>query len=49
MQKTKAQEFDRATGGMDYIDLPRMAYYVDKATYRKAVTRWIVKLGGSRA
>lgn len=30
--------FQRATGGMDYIDLPRMAYYVDKATYRRAVT-----------
>jgi cation diffusion facilitator CzcD-associated flavoprotein CzcO len=49
LQDTKAQGFERATGGMDYIDLPRMAYYVDKATYRKAVTQWIGKLGGSRA
>ena len=46
LQKTKAQGFERATGGMDYIDLPRMAYYVDKATYRKSVTDWIRKLGG---
>lgn len=39
-QKIKTQKskgFDRATGGMSYIDLPRMAYYVDKATYRGAV------------
>lgn len=35
----KAAGFERATGGMNYIDLPRMAYYVDKATYRTAVTR----------
>ncbi|MEX0287145.1 MAG: flavin-containing monooxygenase [Paracoccaceae bacterium] len=46
LQNTKADGFTRATGGMDYIDLPRMAYYVDKATYRKAVTRWITRLGG---
>jgi cation diffusion facilitator CzcD-associated flavoprotein CzcO len=47
LKETKAQGFHRATGGMDYIDLPRMAYYVDKATYRKAVTGWIRRLGGS--
>lgn len=46
LQKTKTQGFARATGGMTYIDLPRMAYYVDKATYRKAVTHWIGKLAG---
>lgn len=46
LQQTKAQGYERATGGMAYIDLPRMAYYVDKATYRKAVTKWIAKLGG---
>ncbi|MHA6265203.1 flavin-containing monooxygenase [Arenibacterium sp. CAU 1754] len=46
LQSTKAQGFERATGGMTYIDLPRMAYYVDKATYRKAVTQWIGKLAG---
>lgn len=49
LQQAKARGFTRATGGMDYIDLPRMAYYVDKATYRKAVTRWIGKLKGSHA
>jgi len=49
LQQTKAQGYTRATGGMAYIDLPRMAYYVDKATYRKAVTKWIARLGGQRA
>ncbi|NRB03318.1 MAG: NAD(P)-binding domain-containing protein [Rhodobacteraceae bacterium] len=49
LRKTKSQGYDRATGGMQYIDLPRMAYYVDKATYRKAVTQWIGKLGGRPA
>lgn len=48
LQKTKAEGFERATGGMNYIKLPRMAYYVDKTTYRKAVTRWIGKLAGGR-
>lgn len=49
LQKTKADGFERATGGMNYIKLPRMAYYVDKATYRKAVTRWIGKLAGGQS
>ncbi|MGR3321009.1 MAG: flavin-containing monooxygenase [Pseudooceanicola sp.] len=49
LRKTKAEGFERATGGMTYIDLPRMAYYVDKATYRKAVTRWIGRLAGAGA
>ncbi|TDE39746.1 flavin-containing monooxygenase [Antarcticimicrobium sediminis] len=44
LQAEKAAGFDRATGGMAYLDLPRMAYYVDKATYRKAVTGWIARL-----
>ena len=48
LQKAKAQGFERATGGMNYIKLPRMAYYVDKATYRKAVMRWIGKLAGGQ-
>jgi cation diffusion facilitator CzcD-associated flavoprotein CzcO len=48
LQDTKARGFTRATGSMRYIDLPRMAYYVDKATYRKAVTGWIAKLAGDR-
>ncbi len=38
LQAEKARDFKRLTGGMHYIDLPRMAYYVDKATFRKAVT-----------
>ncbi|WP_375690068.1 flavin-containing monooxygenase [Pseudooceanicola sp. LIPI14-2-Ac024] len=47
LKARKAEGFERATGGMDYIDLPRMAYYVDKATYRKAVGQWIGRLGGA--
>ncbi|WP_158964491.1 flavin-containing monooxygenase [Chachezhania sediminis] len=49
LQKTKAESFDRATGGMNYIKLPRMAYYVDKTTYRKAVTGWIGRLAGGKS
>lgn len=44
LQDTKAEEFSRATGGVNYIALPRMAYYVDKSTYRRAVTGWIKRL-----
>jgi len=40
----KAKGFERLTGGTKYIKLARMAYYVDKATYRSAVTRWIKAL-----
>jgi hypothetical protein len=43
----KAKGFDRATGGMNYVDLPRMAYYVDKATFRNAVNARITKLKGA--
>ena len=50
LRAEKAKGFDRATGGMDYLDLARMAYYVDKATYRGAVTKWINRLEkGARA
>ncbi len=44
IRATKAEGFERATGGMNYIDLPRMAYYVDKATYRREVTGQIAAL-----
>jgi cation diffusion facilitator CzcD-associated flavoprotein CzcO len=44
LQARKAAGFARATGGMRYLDLPRMAYYVDKATYRAEVTGWIKRL-----
>lgn len=37
----KRQGFQRMTGGTKYLNLARMAYYVDKATYRKAVSGWI--------
>jgi cation diffusion facilitator CzcD-associated flavoprotein CzcO len=48
LQSTKSAGFGRATGGMNYLKLPRMAYYVDKTTYRKAVTDWIKTLKGSQ-
>ena len=37
----KQKTYQRATGGMNYLNVARMAYYVDKTTYRKAVTGWI--------
>jgi hypothetical protein len=40
----KAGGFTRATGGMNYLNVARMAYYVDKSTYRRAVTGWIKAL-----
>lgn len=49
LHQKKAAGFDRATGGMAYLKLARMAYYVDKATYRKAVTDWIRRLSGAEA
>ncbi|MCC3305205.1 flavin-containing monooxygenase [Sneathiella sp. HT1-7] len=44
LKAEKSKGFLRATGGMNYIDLPRMAYYVDKATYLKSVKNWIQRL-----
>ena len=44
LKSEKAAGFQRATGGMKYLKLARMAYYVDKATYRRAVTGWIKRL-----
>ncbi|MYM56923.1 flavin-containing monooxygenase [Thalassovita mangrovi] len=49
LRAEKAAGFDRATGGMAYLKLARMAYYVDKATYRKTVTGWIKALGRKAA
>lgn len=46
LKAKKAAGFDRATGGMNYLKLARMAYYVDKSTYRGAVTGWIKRLAG---
>ena len=37
IQQEKRKGYQRLTGSMNYIDLPRMAYYVDKTTYRNAV------------
>jgi cation diffusion facilitator CzcD-associated flavoprotein CzcO len=46
LKAEKAAGFERVTGGMNYLKLARMAYYVDKATYRNAVTGWISTLAG---
>lgn len=46
IQAEKARGFQRVTGGMDYVDLPRMAYYVERGAYRTAVTQRIKALGG---
>lgn len=46
IQSEKASGFDRLTGGVNYLKLSRMAYYVDKTSYRKAVMGWIKALGG---
>lgn len=42
----KAAGFARVTGGMDYVDLPRMAYYVEKTAYRREIAQRIKALGG---
>ncbi|PWW04609.1 cation diffusion facilitator CzcD-associated flavoprotein CzcO [Hoeflea marina] len=47
LKAEKAGGFERATGGVNYLKLPRMAYYVDKASYRAAVGKWIKRLGGA--
>jgi Predicted flavoprotein involved in K+ transport len=49
LQVEKSKNFERATGGVKYLSLARMAYYVDKATYRKAVTGWIRALSKGAA
>jgi len=48
LQAQKAEGFHRMTGGMAYLKLARMAYYVDKATYRKAVGDWINALAKAK-
>lgn len=44
IQSEKMEGFQRLTGGMDYLKLPRMAYYVEKTTFRKAVNQRIAAL-----
>lgn len=46
LQAEKAKGFARVTGGMSYIDLPRMAYYVERDAYRGALAKHIQALGG---
>lgn len=45
----KAAGFERLTGGVDYLNIPRMAYYVEKATFRKAVNTRVRALKDDRA
>jgi hypothetical protein len=49
LKSEKARGYERLTGGMRYVDLPRMAYYVEKAAFRKAVTSKIRALKGEAA
>jgi cation diffusion facilitator CzcD-associated flavoprotein CzcO len=49
LRAEKAAGFERLTGGVDYLELPRMAYYVEKTAFRTAVTKRIRALKGERA
>ncbi len=49
LKAEKQKDYQRATGGMQYLNLPRMGYYVDRRTYRKAVTDWIARFRKARA
>lgn len=49
IKKVKSKDFERLTGGMNYLNVSRMAYYVDKFSYRNAVTGWIKALSGSNS
>ncbi|WP_067522739.1 flavin-containing monooxygenase [Endozoicomonas ascidiicola] len=45
LEQTIEQQFaKRIVGGMEYLELERMAYYVDKATYLKSLHREIKRL-----
>jgi hypothetical protein len=49
LRAEKARGYERLTGGMRYVDLPRMAYYVEKTAFRNAVTSKIRILKGEAA
>lgn len=40
----KKEPFERVTGGFNYVKLDRMAYYVHKDSYRKAINKGIASL-----
>ena len=42
----KAAGYDRVTGGLHYVDLPRMAYYVERHAYLAEISKRIKALGG---
>jgi len=44
IKAVKSGDFDRLTGGVNYLGLARMAYYVDKKTYLKTVHQQISAL-----
>jgi len=44
LQREKAAGFERLTGGTKYLDLARMAYYVDKNAFRGALKKRIAAL-----
>lgn len=37
IQQEKSADFRKLDGGVNYVKLPRMAYYVDKTAFRKAI------------
>jgi hypothetical protein len=43
-RETKREPFDDMRGGMNYVRLARMAYYVHKDTYRKTIRQHIAAL-----
>lgn len=47
LRAEKAGEFTRETGGTRFINLPRMAYYVDKESYLRALRRVTRSLEGA--
>jgi hypothetical protein len=49
LRAEKAAGFERLTGGVDYLELPRMAYYVEKTAFRTAVAKRIRALKEERA
>lgn len=49
IREEKAKGFERLTGGVDYMKLPRMAYYVEKTAFRRAVNERIGAMKGGKA
>lgn len=46
LRAEKSARFERETGGMNYLKLARMAYYVDKESYLRKIAHWVGRLRG---